>query len=89
MAAFLYSTGTVTPTSLAREQKMYFLPSKVHCKYEKKSICQFPLLLTKENEVEVRIDEKVVDPSLPSTMIRKWYWDKDLMTSASSTTPLT
>jgi hypothetical protein len=49
------------------------ISQKVNCNYEKKNICQFPLLSSPGNEVEVKVDDEIQDLSSPSTIIRKWY----------------
>ena len=49
------------------------ISQKVNCNYEKKNVCQFPLLSSPGNEVEVKIDGELKDLSLNSSIIRKWY----------------
>ena len=50
------------------------ISSKVNCNYERKNICQFPLLSRPGDVVEVRIDDEVQNLTMPaSTIIRKWY----------------
>ena len=45
----------------------------VSCNYEKKTICQYPLLSTMEKkDLEVKIDDKLIDIQSTLSIIRKW-----------------